>query len=136
MEKYWENRPRSSPITNPTPTNNNDITPTSASTGIMSEFDRYRRTLVATEEDGWQSELRRYLKDVPPDVTAETDVIRYWQVCHFISFYYLVCLTSPLHTEQSQTLSHPWTYRTRHPPDPCIFGSLRASFFCRQGNCR
>jgi hypothetical protein len=86
MEKYWVNRPRSPPtgITNPS-------TPTpAAAASVMSDFDRYRRTLVANEEDeGWQSELRRYLKDMPADVTTETDIISYWQVCHFISFYYL-----------------------------------------------
>lgn len=87
MEKYWENRPRSTPITTPsTPTNDADSTTTTVS--VMSDFDRYRRTLVAKEDDeGWQSELQRYLKDMPADVTAETDIIHYWQVCHFISFY-------------------------------------------------
>lgn len=79
MEKYWMNRPRSSPITTSTPSN--DVV---GSASVMSDFDRYRRSLVALEEDeGWQSELRRYLKDMPADVTAETDIIRYWQVCSF-----------------------------------------------------
>jgi hypothetical protein len=83
MEKYWENRPRPSAITTVTSPTSND-----AETSVMTDFDRYRRTLVAHEEDeGWQSEKRRYLKDMPADVTPETDIILYWQVCHFISFY-------------------------------------------------
>jgi hypothetical protein len=84
MEKYWEKRPRSSAITTVTPpTNSND-----AETSVMTDFDRYRRTLVANEEDeGWQSEKRRYLKDMPADVSPETDIILYWQVCHFVSFH-------------------------------------------------
>ena|ERR1700679_2437487 len=77
MEKYWENRPRSTPSTG-IPTNDEDIQVTAS---VLSDFDRYRRSLVAIEDDeGWQSELRRYLKDMPADVTAETDIIRYWQV--------------------------------------------------------
>jgi hypothetical protein len=90
MEKYWQNCPRSSTITTPsTPTNDADITTTTTtSPSVMSDFDRYHRTLVANEEDeGWQSELRRYLKDMPADVTVETDIICYWQVCHFFLFY-------------------------------------------------
>jgi len=48
----------------------------------LSEFDRHRRTLVtaAEEDDGWATELRCYLKDMPANVSKETDIIRWWQV--------------------------------------------------------
>ena len=49
---------------------------------IASEFDRHRRTLVSDEqEEGWQAEIRRYLKDLPADVTKDTDIVAWWQVC-------------------------------------------------------
>ena len=85
MEKYWESRPRSTQSTG-IPTNDADIQVTAS---VMSDFDRYRRRLVAIEDDeGWQSELRRYLKDMPAEVTAETDIICYWQVrVHFLSIH-------------------------------------------------
>jgi hypothetical protein len=31
--------------------------------------------------EGWEAELRRYLNDMPADVTPETDVVKYWEVC-------------------------------------------------------
>jgi hypothetical protein len=91
MEKYWKNRRRSSPTTSGTVTTpgTGSMTPTNneASASVMSDFDRYRRSLVALEEDeGWESELWRYLKDMPADVTADTDIIHYWQVCSFNVF--------------------------------------------------
>jgi hypothetical protein len=33
------------------------------------------------EDEGWQAELRRYLKDLPADVTKDTDIVKWWQVC-------------------------------------------------------
>jgi hypothetical protein len=49
---------------------------------IASEFDRHRLTLVSEEqEEGWQAEIRRYLKDLPVNVTKDTDVVAWWQVC-------------------------------------------------------
>jgi hypothetical protein len=53
---------------------------------ILSEYDQYRQTLVATEDDkGWAAELRHYLKDMPADVTKDTDIIEWWQVCPITS---------------------------------------------------
>ncbi|KAF5378162.1 hypothetical protein D9615_007596 [Tricholomella constricta] len=45
---------------------------------FLSEFDRHRLTLLTDETDNWQSELRRYLKDVPADVTRDTDIVAWW----------------------------------------------------------
>ncbi|KAG6913201.1 hypothetical protein DXG01_008819, partial [Tephrocybe rancida] len=31
------------------------------------------------DNEGWQAELRRYLKDVPVDISRDTDIVEYWQ---------------------------------------------------------
>jgi hAT family C-terminal dimerisation region len=50
---------------------------------------------VAVEEDeGWQAELWWYLKDMPDDVTAETNIITWWQVCQFNSIHSISYLRS------------------------------------------
>jgi len=36
------------------------------------------------DNEGWASELWRYLKDLPTDVTKDTDIIEWWQVWLFI----------------------------------------------------
>jgi hypothetical protein len=62
---------------------------------IASEFDRHRLTLVSEEqEEGWQAEIRRYLKDLPANVTKDTNIVAWWQVCvqrtwsSFITYYF------------------------------------------------
>jgi hypothetical protein len=52
---------------------------------IMSEYDQYRLSLVSKgdEEEGWPAELRRYLKDMPANVTKDTDIVKWWQVHSF-----------------------------------------------------
>ena len=86
MEKYWKDRPRARPArsTLATDSDADSIHATDApSTGsVLSDFDRYRRTLVADGDYGWESELQRYLKDMPADVTANTNIIEWWQVCN------------------------------------------------------
>ena len=86
METYWKDRPRARPArsTLATDSDADSIHATDApSTGsVLSDFDRYRRTLVADGDYGWESELRRYLKDMPADVTANTNIIEWWQVCN------------------------------------------------------
>ena len=51
------------------------------SKALTSEFDRYRKVLMERDDgEGWASELRRYLKDRPVDVTRDTDIVEWWQV--------------------------------------------------------
>jgi hypothetical protein len=38
--------------------------------------------MAEEEEEGWAAELRRYLKEMPADVSRETDLVKWWQVCH------------------------------------------------------
>lgn len=55
----------------------------------LSEFDKHRETLLSDDtEEGWASELRRYLKTIERGVKKETDIVEWWQVCilHLESF--------------------------------------------------
>ena len=36
------------------------------------------------EHEGWEAELRCYEKDMPADVSLDTDIIEWWQVCPYI----------------------------------------------------
>jgi hypothetical protein len=49
---------------------------------FQSEFDKHRRTLFSegVDEEG-HLELRRYLRDMPMDVTRDTDIVAWWSVC-------------------------------------------------------
>jgi hypothetical protein len=79
MEAYWLKRPRAGSTTRTTQANTDTEDLDNPSLG--SEFDRYRLTLVAKDDDeGWAAELRRYLKDMPADVTKDTDIVDWWQV--------------------------------------------------------
>jgi hypothetical protein len=61
---------------------------------VLSEFDRFRLGRVTRDsEEGWASELRRYLKELPADVTKDTDIIEWWQV--WSSFSQLCTVLNP-----------------------------------------
>jgi len=50
-------------------------------TASLSEFDKHRETLLSEDaEEGWASELRRYLGTMQRDVTKQTDIVEWWQV--------------------------------------------------------
>ena len=93
IEQYWKTWPTAATKScNPSPAvsesmGNDDF--------IASEFDRHRLTLVSEEQDeGWQAEIRRYLKDLPANVTKDTNIVAWWQVCvqrtwsSFITYYF------------------------------------------------
>jgi hypothetical protein len=46
------------------------------------DYDRLRRGLLAKtiQNEGWRSELCRYLDDMPSDVSKDTDVVEWWSV--------------------------------------------------------
>jgi hypothetical protein len=63
--------------------------PTTVSTGdapalsdpALSEYDRHRLALLSDDaEEGWASELRRYLSQVQHDIEKHTDIVEWWQV--------------------------------------------------------
>ena len=79
MEQYW--KPWQTRPTN-LPGADNILQPENES--ILSEFDCHCLTLLSNqsklEDEGWQSEMHRYLKDLPADVTKDTDIVKWWQV--------------------------------------------------------
>ena len=84
MEQYWNTRLVPTKPTNlPDAHADNTIQPDNES--ILSDFNRHCLTLLSNqaelEDEGWQSEMRRYLKDLPADVTKDTDIVKWWQVC-------------------------------------------------------
>ena len=54
---------------------------------LHSDFDHHRRRALeqagCKNNIGWSIELRRYLKDLPTDVSKDTDIITWWSVCIF-----------------------------------------------------
>ena len=79
MEQYW--KPQQTKPTN-LPGADNILQPKNES--ILSEFDHHHLTLLSNqsklEDEGWQSEMCQYLKDLPADVTKDTDIVKWWQV--------------------------------------------------------
>ena len=84
MEQYW--KPQQTKPAN-LPGTDNILQPKNES--ILSEFDRHRLTLLSNqsklEDEGWQSEMHQYLKDLPANVMKDTDIVKWWQVCASIA---------------------------------------------------
>lgn len=77
MARYYANREPN--LLAPAQPSNPD-----AATLILSEFDKHRETLLTDDiEEGWASELRRYLGTMQRDVTKDTDLVEWWQVSRF-----------------------------------------------------
>jgi hypothetical protein len=80
MEEYWEKR-STNPSMRPAAALEKD---TDDSDTLESEFDRHRRMLLSqsggSDAGGWAAELRRYLGDLPVDVTKDTDIVVWWAV--------------------------------------------------------
>jgi hypothetical protein len=108
MEAYHSNNPRpiaptpastatttATATPTPTATETETATATATATPIASsplpesadddEYDRLRRGLLAKaiQNEGWRSELCRYLEDIPSHVNKETDVVEWWSVSGF-----------------------------------------------------
>jgi len=80
MSNYWNNRPQYQPLARSTPSLTSD-SDHEVEASFLSEFDRHRLTLVTQGADEeWQLELRRYLQDLPMDVTRDTDIVVWWSV--------------------------------------------------------
>ncbi|KAG1872985.1 hypothetical protein DFJ58DRAFT_651917 [Suillus subalutaceus] len=78
MEEYSKHSSPPAAIT-PIPSYMDSGAPT-----VESNYDHHRRTLVdqASREHnaGWHAELQCYLKDIPDDVSRDTDIIEWWSV--------------------------------------------------------
>jgi hypothetical protein len=84
MEEY-SNKPMPRSTRTLEPSTSTSAAGTSRKTHIVeSEYDHHRRVLVenASREynAGWRAELRRYISDMPDDVSKDTDIIEWWSV--------------------------------------------------------
>jgi hypothetical protein len=79
MAEYYRNRPSVvAAIPRDVATRNGDE---GDAIRALSDFDKHRKTLLSQEiEEGWASELRRYLGGMQDDITKDTDIIDWWQV--------------------------------------------------------
>jgi len=85
MAEYYQDRP----LTPPQQEKNRSHIDEAISTSPLSEYDKVRETLLTTNvEEGWSSELRCYLGTMQRDVTKDTDLIEWWQVSRYPSFFY------------------------------------------------
>ena len=79
MEIYYKKRPRAEPAQEPLTQLDADGERVPVKV-LSSEYDRYRQSLLQTEDgEGWSSELRRYLNNRPDDVSKDTDIVQWWQ---------------------------------------------------------
>ena len=80
MAEYYRTCPSvaATPITDPNPS----IT--------VSNFDKHRESLLSNEvEEGWVSELHRYLETIQHDLKKDVDIVEWWQVsCPFSKTYF------------------------------------------------
>jgi hypothetical protein len=118
MEKYWKN--------NQAPTTVLPTDVTSGDTGsdsLLSEFDRYRLTLLSNvEREGWEAELRRYEKDMPADVSPGTDIVKWWQVCPYIILRNILYLKPMLGS--LQRVPNSCMHCIGCPPYPGLFSTM------------
>jgi len=85
MIKYYKTRP--TPEDPNVPSGDED--PTHRNHHDLSEFDKHRESLLSDDlEEGWASELRRYLGTMQRNVKKETDIVEWWQV-RFLSHIYI-----------------------------------------------
>lgn len=75
MAIYWTKRPRAPLV------DNSAVDTNEQPTQDLSDYDLYRQTLITDDNDeGWESELRRYLKEIPAHVSKDTDIVEHWSV--------------------------------------------------------
>jgi hypothetical protein len=80
MAKYYKVRPSSTLSRENGIISNNDNAML-VDQPIMSEFDKHRESLLTDDvEEGWASELRRYLGTMQRNVKKDTDLVEWWQV--------------------------------------------------------
>jgi len=81
MAQYYKDRPSATPQQ----ANEENRRDQTAGTPILSEFDKLRETLLTDDiEEGWSSELRRYLGSMERDVTKDIDLVEWWQVSFYL----------------------------------------------------
>jgi hypothetical protein len=90
MSQYYAQR-SAAPSFSP---NEAPVEPDSENTGEQSEFDKHRETLLSDDvEEGWASELRRYLGTTHRAVKKDVDLVEWWQVSILNTFAQAYALT-------------------------------------------
>ena len=111
MAEYYKTRRKATPII----PSANSSSATSTLADAMSEFDKHRETLLSDDlEEGWASELGRYLNTMQRDVKKDTDIVEWWQVCSGVCLYRLSA--NPRFVEPCPIISYACLYCTRRPP--------------------
>jgi len=81
MAEYYKTRPSAVATAKGSAPNKDS---TSSLARNLSEYDKHRETLLSDDaEEGWASELRRYLGGMQQDVKKDTDIVEWWQVSNF-----------------------------------------------------
>jgi hypothetical protein len=122
MAEYYKNRPSTTMPNVPGPASNINGAAVSTETLYMSEYDKQRDALLSDDlDEGWASELRRYLGVVQRDVKKDTDLVEWWQVSNlFIFIPSSLAINSLLHyrttSNYSQLLlvSHSMYFHLKH----------------------
>jgi hypothetical protein len=84
MSKYYNDRPRPTAVNIPIANDAEEPETNLNQTSELSEFDKHRIGLLTADvEEGWASELRRYLGTMQRDVKKDTDLVEWWQVIYF-----------------------------------------------------
>lgn len=80
MAIYYNNRPTAATAATSGVLNDNPVS-ADASAPMLSEYDKHRLALLSNDaEEGWASELRRYLSKVQHDAEKDMDIVEWWQV--------------------------------------------------------
>ena len=86
MQEYWNEIERDVEAGSKVKPSN--AIPTAGVNTLESEYDHHRRMLVeqATHHTtmGWATELRRYLTELPDNVSKDMDIVSWWSVSFYI----------------------------------------------------
>ena len=95
MAEYYKTWPSTlTSLDQPTEDPNNNTNVAEVPT-TMSQFDKHRESLISADvEEGWASELRRYIGTMQRDVKKDTDIVEWWQVSKTLYIRKLSILTN------------------------------------------
>jgi hypothetical protein len=126
MAEYWKTNPKpsgqlSSPGSPSQPSLDHD-----SEEPFMSEYDIHRLALLneSISNEDWQLELRRYLLDVPAEVTRDTDIVDWWSVSYSMAFNFGAYSNKLVVLGSCYALFYISPHRARCPPKSSIIRSM------------
>ena len=117
MQEYWDETTPGTGANNATLVSDRTVPTEDASRHVPallggmleSEYDRHRRRLIEQANRntsmGWANELRRYLTELPNNVSKDMDVVSWWSVSLFILLVYDMLRLWQKHASIYPTLS-------------------------------